>query len=364
MIRSSGSNDFDWSQLAAWFAGELSGDSAVRLEAWVAADPKRQAEVDRLRALWESAGRSAQGWDARAALRSVKQAAARSALDGRGAGRPSAPPPRHFSLPHSGWWVSLAAAVLVLVSGAAGAWLLRGRAEPTAESAESMAVLSTPRGQRARLTLPDGSRVLLGPASTLQYSARGFAASRELFLDGDAYFDVVHDAARPLRVISSRGTTEDVGTAFAVSDHGEAAFRVVVAEGSVMLRLPAAAPTGAPVGDSLLLGQADLAQVGSDGRLVHRRNVDVESYLAWREGRLVFRGTPLREVLYRLSIWYDLDVELGDSALADRPFTATFEHETSEQVLRVLAVALGVRYEHRGALLLVLPEHSAAAGRP
>ncbi len=117
------------------------------------------------------------------------------------------------------------------------------------------------------------------------------------------------------------------------------------------------------MGDSLLLEPADLGQVGSDGRLVRRRNVDVESYLAWRDGRLVFRETSLREVLYRLSIWYDLEIELGDSTLAARPFTATFEHETTEQVLRTLALALGLRYEHRGSLLLVLPDRAPGKNR-
>lgn len=345
MPQSAGPDPFDWAQLAAWLAGELSPEAAAGFEAWLDADPARAAEAGRLRRLWAAAGQPASGWGTAAALRAVKEAApVRSLAAARGA-----QPPRHFALPHSAWWVSLAAALLVLVGGGVAAWWLRGPGAVPAAEPEPMAVLSTPRGQRARLSLPDGSHVLLGPASTLQYSAGDFTTTRELWLDGEAFFEVAHDPARPFRVVSGRGTTEDVGTAFAVSDHAETAFRVVVEEGTVRLRVPATAGE-----DSVLLSQADVGQVGPEGRLVTRHGVDVASYLAWREGRLVFRNTPLQEVLYRLSIWYDRDIVLGDPALAGRPFTATFEHETPEQVLRVLSVALGVRVEQRGALQLVV----------
>lgn len=140
-------------------------------------------------------------------------------------------------------------------------------------------------------------------------------------------------------------------------------MRVVVAEGRVMLRVPPG-PDSAGHRDSLLLEPRDLGQLGHDGRLQQQHNVDVESYLAWREGRLVFRGTPLRDVLFQLATWYDIDIELGDSVLADRRFTASFRHETSDQVLSVLSVALGLRYERRGALILVQPARAGGAVRP
>ncbi len=240
-----GTDDFDWSVLAAYFAAELPPEDLARYEAWLDADPSRRGQVERLRSLWEVAGRPLQRWDAEAALQTFKEKADRAAgsalVEVRRSDRLRVEAaPRHFALPHTGPSLIAAGLALVLFGAATGAWLLRDRETPPAETPEPMAVLSTQRGQRARLALPDGSRVLLGPASTLQYAAKAFGRSRELFLDGDALFEVAHDPEHPLRVYSSRGMTEDVGTTFAVSDHGESIFRVVVAEGSVMLHVPTA----------------------------------------------------------------------------------------------------------------------------
>ena len=347
----------DWSQVTAWLAGELSPEAAAQVEAWVSADPARADEVERLRQLWREAEVGGGEWKPEAALAALKQTAkARGLMPLHGRRRVSGEQ-RAFHLPSSSWWMTGAAAALVAVV-AGGLWYLGGRIAFDVAAPEQLVEMVTPRGQRAELTLPDGSHVVLGPDSRLRYSARDFHTHRDLHLEGDAFFEVRHDDQRPMRVFTARGVTEDLGTAFSVSDHGEGTMRVVVAEGSVMLR--ASGDSGRTTADSLLLGARDLGQLGTDGRLSARRNIDVDSYLAWRDGRLVFRGTPLREVLFRLSTWYDIDVELGDSTLGSRPFTASFQHETTEQVMRVLSVALGVRYERRGALLLVLPEQGGA----
>lgn len=360
MIRSDEMEPTNWNQLAAWFAGELPPDAAAQLDAWVRAEPARADEVARLRALWQASATAAPAWDAESALAAVRQKARdRGLLPSLHGRRRVSGEHRSFHLPSSSWWMTgAAAAVVALTMG--GLWYFSDHFVPPVTQPEQMAELVTPRGQRAELTLPDGSHVLLGPSSRLRYSASAFQTQRDLHLEGEAFFDVVHNDTRPMRVFSARGVTEDLGTAFAVSDHREGALRVVVTQGSVLLRT---APVlgAATRADSVVLGARDLGQLGSNGRLTARRNIDVDSYLAWRDGRLIFRGTPLREVLFRLSTWYDIDVELGDSALGERPFTASFQHESTDQVMRVLSVALGVRYERRGAMLLVLP---AAEVRP
>jgi transmembrane sensor len=361
VIRSNGSEQIDWNQLAAWFAGELPPEAAGTLDAWVRAEPGRAEEVARLRALWQAAEHAAPEWDAESALVTVRQTARdRGLLPSLHGRRRVSGEQRRFHLPSNGWWVTGATAALVALA-VSGLWYFSGPSAPLVP-AEQVAEMVTPRGQRAELTLPDGSHVILGPGSRLRYSTNQFNTRRDLHLEGEAYFEVVHDDTRPMRVFSARGVTEDLGTAFAVMDHREGALQVVVAEGRVVMRRVRDGDTAA-TGDSLVLGARDVGQLRADGGIVARRNVDVDSYLAWRDGRLIFRNTPLREVLFRLSTWYDIDVELGDSALATRPFTASFpRHETSDQVLRTLTLALGLRVERRGALVLVLP--GATGGQP
>lgn len=353
MITPIGSDPIDWTRAAAWLAGELPPDEAAAFARWLSAHPARLREIERVRALWTAAGEPRDDWNAEAALTALKQTAADRGLVPHRRGRRVSDSHRAFQLQGPRWWMTAAAALLV-IGGASAATFSLTRVSQSHVAAEPQIVeLVTPRGQRAELTLPDGSRVTLGPGSRLQYAAESFTVQRDLTLEGEAYFEVVHDDTRPMRVFTRRGMTEDLGTAFAVVDHREGPMRVVVAEGSVMLRVPPDSLRIGEVIDSLLLEANDLGQLKADGRLLARHNVDIDSHLAWREGRLVFRETPLREVLSRLSTWYDIDIALGDSALAERPFTASFRHETSEQVLRVLSVALELEYDRRGGLLLV-----------
>jgi transmembrane sensor len=347
-----GSDPIDWTRVSAWLAGELPPEEAAGLEAWMAADPARAREIEQLRALWQATGEARDGWNAGGALEALKQTAAERGVRPYQRIRRVSGAQREFSLPAPRWWMSAAAALLILGTTGGAVWYLAARGAAVVPPPPRLVELVTPRGQRAELSLPDGSRVMLGPDSRLQYAA-DFASRRDLTLEGEAYFEVVHDDTRPMRVFTRRGVTEDLGTAFAVSDHRAGPMRVIVAEGSVMLRVPPDSSRPGEVTDSVLLEANDLGQLRTDGRLLARRDVDVDSYLAWREGRLVFRGTPLREVLFRLSTWYDIDIALGDSALSERPFTASFRHETAEQVLRVLSVALDLTIEHRGGLLLV-----------
>ena len=346
-------DDVDWGSLAGYFAGELSQSETTLLRAWIDADPAHATLVAELRNVWEAMGRPRRAWDAASALRTIKQLAA---------------PPLHFVERGTGGedhivergtggedrhrWRAWAAAALVVLTAGAASWFTIGKSLRERDASPPMAQLATRRGQSAELLLSDGTRVTLGVASRLRYPVRYDSRSRDLYLDGEAYFQVVHDPRRPFRVHADRGTAEDVGTAFAIRAYPETPLEVVVAEGAVVLRKAEGAAAGP---DSLVLGQADVGRVDIDGRLIRTANVDLEDYLGWRQGRLVFRDTPLREVVERLSRWYNLDLQLGDSGLGDRPFTASFDREPAARVLDVLAVTLRLRYERRGSLMLVFP---------
>ena len=96
---------------------------------------------------------------------------------------------------------------------------------------------ATAAGEREAVTLVDGTRVTLAPTSRLQLPADYGQAGREMTLEGEALFEVMHNAAHPFRVRSGRVVTEDIGTRFAVRawDNG-AAVQVAVVEGRVGVR--------------------------------------------------------------------------------------------------------------------------------
>jgi transmembrane sensor len=239
------------------------------------------------------------------------------------------------------------AAGILLAGGLALGWRVFVSRHRPDEGALATRELSTQRGQRATLRLADGTRVVLGPASSLRNVAASRAGSREVELKGDAYFDVVHDAGRPFRVHAGNTVTEDVGTAFMVHTSTDGARTdVVVASGRVSLAYRGR--------NSAALAIGDLASA-SDTAILVTHNANVAALTAWADGRLVFDRTKLPDVLAQLERWYDVDFRLDDASLAARDFTGSFQGEPVSKVLDVMAPAVRFRYTRHGRTVVLSP---------
>ena len=203
---------------------------------------------------------------------------------------------------------------------------------------------ATPRGRRAVFRLLDGTEITLNADSRLRVPVRFGARQRDVYLDGEAYFSVVHDAARSFVVHTARSAIRDVGTRFGVHAYADGAGdRVAVAEGTVAVAVPAA-----PAAGETPLRAGQVATLSSAGAVHVLRGANVTAELAWTRGRLVFGSLPLGEAAQRLGRWYDLDVRVADSELAHRPVTGSYGDEPVTQVLTLITAAVGARYEWRG----------------
>ncbi len=161
---------------------------------------------------------------------------------------------------------------------------------------------------------------------------------------------LIFDSARPFAVRTARAVARDLGTRFVVRAYAhDPATDVVVAEGQVAVtggRVGGLAGgkhgTDSVVPDGVVLERGQRARVDGDGRLALTRDVSLDHYFAWTEGRLVFRDTPLRDVVLQMSRWYDVDVRLASGAVGSLPVTATFDNQPVDEALRRLALALGL----------------------
>jgi transmembrane sensor len=242
--------------------------------------------------------------------------------------------------------VSGTLAIAAVLIAAWQVWMARS----ASKAAPVMREVATTRGQRAQVDLGDGIRVVLAADSRLRYAAPERDRVREVFLEGEAYFDVVHDPARSFRVRTATAVAEDIGTRFGVRAFpGDSIVHIAVVSGSV-----AVGAATAPATERTVIGEGEVGQVARDGRHAVVRNADLDAYVGWREGRLVFDRTPLREVVRQVSRWYDLDIQLADSTLANRPLTATFGGESADDVVNMIGDAVGVRRERFGRRVLFL----------
>jgi len=333
----------DWEALARYLAGESPPEEADAVRARLAEDPARAELLGALdTSLDRLAFRAPADLDVEGALGRVKE-------------RLDEPvvlpfPARRVPTP---WWraagLRAAAAVLIVVGGALLFWKLLGSGGTPAAGPRSYA---TATGERDSLRLPDGTGVLLGPGSRLVVAAGYGAPDREVELQGEALFEVRHDAARPFAVRAGAAVVRDIGTRFTVrSDTGR--VRVVVTDGSVRL-----GPTAAPEGRGVVLRPGDRGVLAAGRDAVAQRAAATDDDLAWTRGRLVFQDAPLAQVRADLRRWYGIELR-SDPALDGRHLTASFEGDPAQRVVRVVALALGARLEMRGDTAVL---HAGSAG--
>ena len=191
---------------------------------------------------------------------------------------------------------------------------------------------ATAVAERRTVELPDGSRMTLDGASAAAIDfAEGHRTVR--LLEGEAFFDVVSDAARPFRAVGRFGAVEVTGTAFSVR-LGESEDEVVLARGRVEVRAleGGGTPSQLVPGDMVSIGRGGLSAV---------RKVDPERALAWLDGRLSFSRRPMGDVIEDVRRHYDGRIFILGGGVAAREVSGSYRLDDPALVVRSLAEAAG-----------------------
>jgi transmembrane sensor len=331
--------------LTRYLSGDCPRSSVDAVEAWIAASPDHARRLERLRTVLSTGVE--RGWDVDQMWARVRAETSDAPPASREPQTTTRPRPR-IAFRTSLWRAPAAAALLIGFVGL-GTWL--DRRTPAAAPMPDVpdAVYETRRGQTATVQLSDGSRVRMAPESRLTVRDTYGDSLRELTLQGEAEFDVKHDAAHPFLVRTANGMIEDIGTRFSVRAYrGDAAVVVAVAEGAVSLSSASAAISPAKPRSAMLLRVGDLGALDAQGRITLSRGISTTRALAWTTGQLQFANRPLPEVLATIARWYDLDIRLGDASLAFHPVTAEFSTQSADEMLEALAVAVEATVERKG----------------
>ena len=353
-----------WVLLDRYVAGEAQSLDLSIVREWVVADPSRAQIVEDLRRIREVAlasrrHRSAgEGWRDLLArvntdntevrvgstVRALRRDAAR--VERRAPDLVRAAERRPRLSPAFAAAVLLAVSLpLILSSG------LSSRSTSTAAQRvrDASRTFATARGRRAEIRLPDGTRVSLAPESRVTWRTSSDTVSRDVLLQGEAYFDFVHDPRRPFRVRALNAVIRDLGTRFAVRAYpSDSVVRVAVTYGQVRVRA-----AKAPSESGSILDPGMLAMVNAAGMTSLRKDSDTARYNAFARGQMQFDRTPLRAVIGELERWYDIDIRLGDSVLGSRRITATLQDQTLPDLLAQLSLTLNMRVTRTGRLVVL-----------
>ena len=199
-----------------------------------------------------------------------------------------------------------------------------------------------PRGRALPLALADGSTVTLQPGARLRYPARFGGAQRVVQLEGEAFFEVFHDARHPFRVLTDQLETTVLGTSFAVrAVPGQGAATVRVRTGRVRVQARPGQPAPAEAAVVLRPNQ----QVTYRPAAPALRPVLVAQPALLAPQPLAFEERPVTEVLRSLEAGYGVPIRYDGAALAGCTVTLRFGTETLFEKLDLLSRVLGARYE-------------------
>ncbi|MFY0255349.1 FecR family protein [Chitinophaga sp. 30R24] len=163
--------------------------------------------------------------------------------------------------------------------------------------------ISTPKGRQFRVVLPDGTRVWLNAASSLQYPIAFNGKERIVQLNGEAFFEVTKNVQQPFKVrILQQLNIEVLGTSFNVNAYtNEKSSTTTLIDGAIAISL--AHQTSTP----MVLKPGEQLQ-SQDGNMKINRHANVEKAVAWKNGLFSFQDVGLREMMRQLERWYNLDV--------------------------------------------------------
>lgn len=212
--------------------------------------------------------------------------------------------------------------------------------------------IKIPYGKKFRLQLSDGTLVHLNAGTTLRYPVKFIAGeNRQVFLDGEAFFDVAKDKKHPFIVNADALNVRVLGTHFNVSNYPEdAATDVVLVEGSVgMYR----SNEEFDAAKNTILKPGFRGSFNRENTQISTKPVITDIYTSWINGGLTFRNMTFKNIITKLERRYNVTIINKNEKLANEKFNASFSDESIEKVMSYFNDIHGINYTIKNNQILI-----------
>lgn len=201
---------------------------------------------------------------------------------------------------------------------------------------------SVPFGQKEEIYLSDGTHVYLNSGSSIKYP-QDFAqgGSRRVFLSGEAYFEVKKNPLRPFIVTSGAINIKALGTSFNITAYDQDVETTLIS-GSVVLYY---STNGISTMNNIILKPGQIGSYSEDMSQFSVKEINPEYSTAWKDGVIIIRDKPLKEVINRLERWYNVTIVLADEGLLENSYTINIQDENISEVLELLKRTTRLDYQ-------------------
>ena len=272
---------------------------------------------------------------------------------------------------------SKVAAVVIICL--AGAYLIYHKATPivtadkinVAQKEISLQMQETPKGGRLAFTLADGTKVVMNADSKLKYPQSFTGATREVYLDGEAFFDVTHNSQMPFIIHTSKMSIKVLGTEFNIKSYpGDSVCETTLIHGLIEVTLNdrpddriilkpkeklivsnnVSEKTFSEIKNVPAAHSADL--LISNLHYISRSDSAVVE-TSWLDNKLVFQSESFGKLAEDMGRKYDMDIQFENDAIKNYRFTGIFEKETITEALDALQLTEKFRYKIDGTTIII-----------
>jgi len=311
MMKESEKNNVPIDLISRVLSGEADSSDIAALESWAKESEENRRVLDQYKALWERSGKISpvDEIDIEKEWAHFKNSRKRRKLS-----------------PFTSKAAAAAAIIVLLLSSLLTYNSLSfNKAKAVAEVAE--------------LTLPDGSLAILYPGAVIKYRKSFKKESRQVKLDGEAFFDVVKDTLRSFSVSAGDMLVEVLGTSFNVEAHPESGIYNVIVEGGRV-----AVSNADDKNISAILTMGEKATFGDSGKSIFKSvNKDL-NFNAWRTNKIIFENSDLDMIAATLSKVFLRDIRYTGEA-GKQSLTASFENKSLEYILETIEATLDIKID-------------------
>lgn len=309
-----------WDIIIKKFKEEISSDEQTSLNLWLA-EEKNRSVYNELETLWMSIIQDGLNYKSDADALWVK-------MERRM--KKSQPRTIQFSLTNFRWLSGVASLLLIILLSTTGYM--------ASEYFQANTIVQTysSLGGKSKVILPDGTYVWLNAESTLEYTATAWSKTRNVKLNGEAYFEVKKDPKRPFIVKSGGLDVKVHGTAFNVeARNNKPDVSVSLLSGSVSVK-------SATMTKEIIPGE-EAVYSKKDGNIEIGKS-DVAFAAMWANETIHFERKSIKELTKFLSKWYGVKIILDPSIPENQAYTFSVKNEPLEEILRLMARANPIRY--------------------
>jgi ferric-dicitrate binding protein FerR (iron transport regulator) len=326
-------------------AGEAGPEEAKELDALLAADNDAMARYQLLHQFWDRHDTPSQQHveDALHNLLGQLQLSPTSAV---------VPDDNRFQIKRYWWRRVSAAAVIIALVGIGYLYWANYKKTP---AVASLVEKHNARGTKSTITLTDGSKVWLNADSKLQYPEVFSGNLREVYLNGEAFFEVTKNPSRPFIIHLANGTVRVLGTSFNIRAYdNEKTVETSVTTGKVAFIPKYESHTKKQ--DTIFITPNNKVRYSPSANFLKLESTIAAEDKAWTEGKLIFNGITLDEIAIELERYFGKQVTFLDSSVKTYRLTGSFQNNSLEEIMYYLSQTKDFNYKITNSELLISVE--------